>query len=391
MNPAVLNKEVQEYINAHLGEDISRILLRKSPFKNVSSRELAEQIEAKKSSEKKLPTWFNTERIYFPSKLSIEQTSSELTAQYKAGLIKGEKLIDVTGGFGVDSYFFSKNTRSVVHTEINSELSTIAKHNAKILGVSNITFIEGDGIEYLKDTPEVFDTIYIDPSRRVKSQKVFFLSECEPDVVANLDLLLSKSERIIIKTSPLLDIQSGLRELKNVSQIHIVSVRNDCKELLWIIDKDFSDEPEIKCVALTDHIQTFLFKPAEEKQLSIEAFSLPEKYLYEPDVALLKAGSFKLISKRFDLKKLSPNTHLYTSDFLKDDFLGRKFKVILSQTYKDFIRSKNITKANIISRNFPLSPAEIKKKHKLEDGGNHYLIFTKGPSEQLITIHAHRI
>jgi len=383
---------VQQFINEHLGDDITRILLKKSPFVTISSRELAEQIDSKKRSEKKLPLWFNSENIYYPPKISIEQSSSELTANYKKDLAIGDKLLDLTGGFGVDSYYFSRKAGEVISCEQNAELSEIAKHNAAILKADNIRFVSSDSIDYLQHTEEAFDTIFADPSRRIKNSKVFMLKDCEPDVVKNGDLLLSKAKRIIIKTSPLLDISSGLRELSHVSEIHVISVKNDCKELLWVIDRDHATEPEIHSAVLSeDGTQTFSFKLTEERSTIIETYSAPLQYIYEPDVALLKAGCFKLITARFAVKKLHSNTHLYTSAEYIEDFPGRVFEVVTCLDYKNFIKTGFPDKANIITRNFPLVPEEIKKKHHIGDGGLNYLLFTTGPSNQLLVIQAQRM
>ncbi|MGV3509989.1 MAG: RsmD family RNA methyltransferase, partial [Sphingobacteriaceae bacterium] len=226
MNKNIFNPRVQQFLSEHLKADVHKVALKKSPFEDVSSRELAEQLDSKQRAEKKLPLWFNTPGILFPPKLSLEQSSSELTAQYKSILVKGEKLIDLTGGFGVDAFFFSKVTKEVIHCEQNAELSQLVAHNLQLLGADNIRYINTDSIEYLRNTEERFDTIYIDPSRRIQTKKVFLLKDTEPDVVKNLPLLLSKASRIIIKTSPLFDIQSGLKELQHVSAIHVVSVKN---------------------------------------------------------------------------------------------------------------------------------------------------------------------
>ena len=203
MNPEILNPEVQEFINANLREDITRILLKKSPFENVTSKELAGQIESKVRCEKKLPTWFNSPGIYYPPRISIEQASSEETARYKSASLRGDNIIDLTGGFGVDSFYFAKEASNVIHCESNKELSEIAAHNASVLGITNIRFIQADGMAYLRETHEEFDTIYVDPSRRVNSRKVFRLADCEPDVASNLDLLRKKASRVLLKTSPL--------------------------------------------------------------------------------------------------------------------------------------------------------------------------------------------
>ena len=393
MNQAILNTEIQNYISENLGTESSRILFGKSPFKEVSTKELVEQIESKRRSEKKLPLWFNTNGIYFPKKLAIEQASSEITAKYKADLIIGKIVVDATGGLGIDSYYFSLKAGEVYHCEINTELSAIAKNNAEVLGANNISFISGDGLNYILSANQIVDTIYIDPSRRVNAQKVFMLKDCEPDLPANLDGLLDRSLRIILKTSPLLDLQSGLKELRNVKEIHIVSVKNDCKEMLWVIEKDFTEaEPIIICAALDEkNRQVYTFKLSDERSFNIDRFSAPLKYIYEPDVALLKAGCFKLISRDFGVLKLHQHTHLYTSDLFKTDFIGRKFSLIESRDYTDFIKKNDVKKANIISRNFPLQPHALKKKHKILDGGNDYLLFTTGSENQLLVLHCRRL
>ena len=389
MNTNIFNPEVQKFLQEYLKDDVNRIALSKSPFAEVSSRELAEQLDGKQRTQKKLPLWHDTPGIIFPAKLSIEQSSSELTAEYKSGLARGDKLIDLTGGFGVDTFFFSKKLKKVIHCEENTELSEIAKHNLSVLGANNISFINSDSIEYLKSTSETFDTIYADPSRRIQSKKVFLLRDTEPDVVSNLPLLLSRASRIIIKTSPLFDIQSGLRELSNVSEVHVISIKNDCKELLWVIDKGFTGEAQIICTAIGQSAErTFGFKFSDERNLVLDSHAAPRNYLYEPDVALLKAGGFKNIAFRFEMEKLQQNTHLYTSDNLIQNFIGKTFKVNAVQDYKSFIKGNQVKKANVISRNFPHSPEMLKKKHKITDGGEDFFIFTTVFPDKLQVIYA---
>ena len=199
MNRHILEKSVQDFLNDHLESDLSRIALSKSPFENVSSRELAEQLDGRKRAKKKLALWYQNPSIFYPPKLSMEQCSSELTALYKSQLIRGNAVIDLTGGFGVDAYYFSNKAKKVLHVEQNEELSTIAQHNAGILGATNIQFKHAESLEFLKNTTETFDTIYIDPSRRIESKKVFLLRHTEPDVVENLPFFFSKAPRLIIK------------------------------------------------------------------------------------------------------------------------------------------------------------------------------------------------
>lgn len=390
MNKNIFDPRVQQFLAEHITGDIHRIALSKSPFENISSRELAEQLDSRQRAEKKLPLWYNTPGIIFPPKLSIEQSSSELTAAYKSELIKGNKIIDLTGGFGVDTFFFSKKAKEVVHCEKSRELSILAGHNLSILGAENIRFINADSIEFLKETEEMFDTLYIDPSRRIESKKVFLLKDTEPDVVTNLSLFLTKASRVIIKTSPLFDIQSGLNELSQVSAVHVVSVKNDCKELLWVIDKGFVGEAEIISTAIsTSGQKSFRFKISGEKSLSIDSYSVPLKYLYEPDVALLKAGCFKSITQTFPVLKLHQHSHLYTSENFVADFPGKVFNINAVSDYKQFIKENKLKKANVISRNFPHSPDELKKKHKISDGGPEYLIFTTVFPNNLQVIQAH--
>lgn len=391
MNKRILHSEVQKFIKEHLQDDIHSIILKKSPFEEISSKELAEQIDSKKRCESKLPIWFNTEDIYYPAKLSIEQASSEIAAKYKASLIQGNSIIDLTGGFGVDSHFFALKADFVTHCELNQELSEISKHNSEVLGVK-INYVNANGIDYLRDSNETFSTIYIDPSRRVESKKVFLLKDCEPDVISNLKLLSEHSDRIIIKTAPLLDIQSAIRELKKISEIHVISIKNECKELLIIIDKDNANEdPLITCVLLGNQENKYNFKLSEEKNYNISNYSEPLEYLYEPDTALLKAGCFKLICRDFKLEKLHQHTHLYTSKELINEFPGRKFKIKKLWTFGQFSKENEIKKANIICRNFGLSPEEIKKKLKIKDGGYDYLLFCTGLNNELLVINCERI
>ncbi|MXV50262.1 hypothetical protein GS399_04705 [Pedobacter sp. HMF7647] len=389
MNGAILNKEVQDFIREKQDENPSLIALAKSPFPDVTSRELAEQIDSRKRCERKLPLWFNTPEIYYPPKLGLEQASSEQTALFKASLVTGKTMIDLTGGFGVDDYYFSKKFEKVIHCERNEELSAIAKHNAVALKADNLEFINSaNSLERFSQINGRFDVVYIDPSRRVKSQKVFKLADCEPDVPSNFDLLLDKSEKIIIKTSPLLDIQAGLKELRHVSQVYVISIKNDCKELLWIIDKTFNKEAEIIAVALADTPNSFSFHISKEKAAILSGYTKPGDYLYDPDVALLKAGAFKSIAIHYQLQKLDQHTHIYTSNKLDETFIGRIFKVEEVIDYKNF--TKSVTRANVIARNFPASVDELKKKFRITDGGSEYLYFTTAQSRHVI-IRASRI
>lgn len=383
MNRNILDKEVQQFINSNLLTDVNKVALAKPMFATVSSAELAGQIAAKKKSKNKLPTWFNTADIYYPALLSIEQTSSETTAKYKSTLIIGKSLIDLTAGFGVDSYFFSKKIDEVFSCEINTELAEITTHNTKILGANNLSVIAGDGLAFLKNTNKNFDTIYIDPARRSNSNKVFKLKDCTPNVTENIDFFLNKAQRIIIKTAPLLDISAGLSELKNVSEIHIVSVKNECKELLWVIDKNFKEETKIVCATLNEKDKIFQFTVNDLQLQTQIAQSEPNGYLYEPDVALLKSGAFNLIAERFDLKKLHQQSQLYFSDEVKTDFLGRIFEIKSLLSLNELKKEKEL-KGNVIVRNFPEKAENLVKKYKIESSHDDFLIFTQTSKGYLV-------
>ncbi|MBR9757758.1 MAG: class I SAM-dependent methyltransferase [Algicola sp.] len=388
MNKAILNTSVQAFIQNHLNAQITDLALKGSPFSAIDIKDLIEQIEAKKRCESKLPTWFNTTNIYYPNKLNIEQTSSEITAKYKSKLMTGNTLIDLTGGFGVDAYYFSKQFKTVTHCEINSELSQMVSHNFKALKTTNIDTVLGDGLNYLKTAQRTFDWIYVDPSRRHDTKgKVFFLKDCLPNIPQHLNTLFNHTNSVMVKTSPLLDISIGLEELNHVKDIHIIAVNNEVKELLWVLEKAYTKAPSIKTVNLTKtKQQEFSFKLDDEASAKPN-LGLPLAYLYEPNAAILKSGAFKLISEAFNVFKLHQHTHLYSSDTVID-FPGRTFKITAVLPYnKKALKKVGLVKANITTRHFPESVQHIRKKFNIKDGGELYLFFTTNlNNERMILI-----
>jgi len=391
LNEAVLHKEVQQFINNHLKSDLSKLILKGSPFKDVKIQELAVQIQAKSKSRDKLPTWFLTNNIYYPKSLSIEQTSSEPTAQYKASLINGDKLIDLTGGFGVDSYFFAKKFQSVIHCEIDTELSKIVTHNFMQLELENIACFNTNGIDELSESKSSYDWIFIDPSRRdALKTKVFKLEDCLPDVGKHLDLFLERSDNVMIKLSPLLDISLTINDLKFVKEIHVVAVKNEVKELLILIQKGYEGPSKIKTINMVAAGQQ-TFEGYFPSNAGVE-FSAPKKYLYEPNAALLKSGLFNEISSEIKVSKLHSNSHLYTSDDLVH-FPGRSFAILSVFKYNKKLLKRNFKgkNANITTRNFHDSVAEIRKKTGIKEGGNDYLFFTTDIEDNSIVIHCKKV
>ncbi|MGB1039597.1 MAG: class I SAM-dependent methyltransferase [Flavobacteriales bacterium] len=393
MNKALLHKDIQEFVSVNLRIDINTLLLKKSVFESVTNKELAEQILAKSKAKTKLPTWFNTENIFYPSKISVEQTSSEVTAKYKASFISGKNLIDLTGGFGVDDFYFSEVFDNMIHCELNEELSEITQHNFQNLGVDNCDFYRGNGLEFLANSKEQFDWIYLDPSRRSEIKgKVFLMKDCLPNVPENLDFLFEKTSNIMMKTSPLVDLSKGLSELCQVKEIHVVAVKNEVKELLWILEKNFDEEVLIKTINLIgEEKQEFEFKLSSEKS-SESQYSLPLSYLYEPNSAILKSGGFNQVGIQHRLTKLHQHSHLYTSENLID-FPGRRFSITETLEYhpKSLKKKFSGTKANITIRNFPIKVEELRKSLKIKDGGEVYLFFTTNSENNKIVLVCERV
>lgn len=389
MNINILNIKVQEFINNNLNSDISKLLLKKAFFETISNHELIEQIEAKKKSEKKLPSWFNTKKIYYPNKLNIEQTSSEISAKYKASLISGNSIIDITGGLGIDSYYFSKQFKKVTHCEINTKLSHLVAYNYKQLEVSNIKTINQDGIQFLKTSNKNFDWIYIDPSRRHdRKGKVFYLNDCLPNVPDNLHTLFKHSKNILIKVSPMLDITVAINELQFVKTIHIIAIKNEVKELLFHLEEGFTKEIKIETININQNSsQKFDFTLNEETN-ALSNYGDVINYLYEPNSAILKSGAFNLVSQKLKLKKLHKHSHLYTSKVLVN-FPGRVFKInnVIPYDKKTILKAIDNIKINISTRNFPENPQQLKTKFKFKDGGDIYVFFTtQGSKEKIVLI-----
>ena len=386
MNLNLLQVEVQQFINENTNADLVKLAFAKNPFPEIIWSEVISQIAARSKAANKLPTWYRAERILYPSKVSVEQTSSEQTAKYKADLVSGNTLADLTGGFGVDSYFFSKTVSTVFHCEQNSDLSKITAHNFEQLNVSNITCITGDSLRFLESNKNLVDWIYIDPSRRNdENNRVFLLTDCEPNVPELLTTYLKYSNRILIKVAPLLDISSATAELNYVKCIHIVAINNEVKELLFEIENGFKGKIEIKTVNLkSDVSETFNFILGNERASHL---SLPLKYLYEPNAAIMKSGGFDDIGIAYDLYKLHQHTHLYTSNNLRSDFPGRIFELKYQMLYgKSDMKALQNTKANVTTRNFPDKVQDIRKKWKINDGGDSYIFFTTNKDEQKIAL-----
>lgn len=373
-----LSNEQITFIQQHLQAAPTSLLLKYGKEKEF----LIGQIESRQKARHKLPTWYTEPHLVFPSAVSVEQSSSELTGHYKASLVAGTHLIDATGGMGIDSYFFSQRCESVTYVEQNEKLVQLAQHNFEVLKAGNIRCIQGNSIDFLRQLEGKTDWIYVDPARRAAdNRRVVGLKDCEPDVVEHLPLLLQKAKHILIKASPLLDIKQTIIDLPFITTVHVVAVENECKELLFKIEQgeSLSKGFFIKTINFKNDgsRQVFDFQWKEEATMAV-SLSDPQRYVYEPNVAILKAGAFKTIAKTFQLMKIAPHSHLYTSENLKSDFPGRIFEVqaIVKADSKALAPYLPDGKANLTVRNFPTTTDELRKKLKLKDGGDVYLLAT---------------
>ena len=392
----LLSKEIQSFIEEHQGDDPNDLRLKYKTIFDIPAALVIDQISARKKAKDKLPTWYNHSRIIYPPSLNLEQSSSEKTALQKTkllkevmGVVRQSRLLDLTGGLGIDGFFFSQICKELHFVEPNHNLLKIAKHNHYELGITNIIYHHSTAEDFLNLLPNTvnFDAIYIDPSRRSMGQKVFSLSQCEPDVIKLQDKLWQLTDNLIIKTSPLLDIKLGLKELLHVKTVNVISVDNECKEVLFYCEKHFASEPTIDAINLADKDSTFPFSFSEEEKSQV-SYSDPLLYLYEPNASLLKSGAFKTIATRFHMHKLHPNTHLYTSGQLITNFPGKVFQIESAVKWDD----KNLmsffegSKANILTRNYPLSVDALRKKTRLKEGGKKFLIGCSGVRKKFLLI-----
>ncbi len=369
----LLDQSIQEFIHHNLNANVQELAFQKVKYPEWPFEKVLDQIQSRQKAKKKLPTWYSNAEVLFPPPISMEQCSSERTANYKASLVKGESVLDLTGGFGIDTAFISKQFSSATYVEQNEWLSALASHNfralsldVKVVTTKAEAFLIGDNR---------FDLIYIDPARRSNlNQKVIRLEDYSPNVLDLLPEIVNKSERFMIKVSPMFDIKLGLEQLKYLDEVHVVAVKNEVKELLFIGSHNVINSPKIVAVNLDSEQPILEFSYAEEEGLQLDLGKL-ESYLYEPNAAIIKSGAYKKVSIQYGLKKLHPNTHLYTSDNFISAFPGRVFRV-QNEIKPNRKEVKNLIpslKANLTIRNYPMSVNELRKKIGLKEGGEQFL------------------
>lgn len=377
------------FIREHRPDDIRTLALQAQRYPSVDMPAAITQIAGWQAAKKKLPSWARTEGILYPARLSLEQCSSEITARYKAEVIaksggSRHTLTDLTGGFGIDCAFLSSSFRQVTYVERKEALCEIASHNFPLLNLKHISVCHEDSVRHLRKMQPV-DWIFIDPTRRDShGGKTVATGDCEPDVSALEDLLLEKARHVLIKLSPMLDLTLALNDLKYVKEVHVVSVDNECKELLLVSGQRENlpaEDIPVCCVNLTNASPTrsLTFTRQQEKDSACRFSPTLKSYLYEPNASILKAGAFRILSCLYKVEKLHPNSHLYTSDRFIPGFPGRKFRItgycsLHKKEMKEMLGTEK--KANLTVRNFPTGVAELRKRLKLSEGGGTYLFAT---------------
>ena len=419
-----MNQATQDFIRQHQDDDVRQLAFLGSKYPEVDMPFALDQIRGRKMARVKLPRWASIDGIIYPPHISMEQCSSEQTALYKAEL--AERLLnqqkikicefttkdtvapkfaknegtcenqgkvgfaDLTGGFGVDfSYIAERLGVRAMYVERQEHLCEKAKENFLRLGLANAEVKNGDGIEVLH-TLEHLSLIFIDPARRDDAgNKVVSLKDCTPDVTILQEEMLSKADYVVIKLSPMLDWHHAVNELSHVREVHIISVNNECKELLLVLSARNMGNLRIYCI---NDAQSFVCDESdmETSSVKIAPSALDEmQYLYEPNASLMKAGCFGVLSERYDARMLSKNSHLFVSREPIEAFPGRSFRIIAVSSFnkKELKRHlSGITKANIATRNFPLSVAELRKRLKLKDGGETYIFATTLSDESHVLV-----
>lgn len=388
----MISLELQQFLIHHQEDDLDQLAFHAAKYPGVDIPFVLQQLKGRRIALQKIPTWASCPQVVFPRQISMEQSSSELTAKFKASLCKGQILLDLTGGLGVDFYFMAQNFSRAIYVEQQSELQQIAEHNFEVMGLDHAETICQDGVDYLQDLAFQVDTIFIDPARRSHSgQRTVLLQDCTPDLIHIDHLLTDKSAETLIKLSPMLDIASTISALNKVSDVYVLAVQNEVKELLL---RKTQNQPPRQCIHALNFLKNgsehhFSFQLVEESTAIAPLADSLKKYLYEPNAALLKAGAYKIVAERFSFEKLHANSHLYTSNDHLFGFPGRVFEVLDTFSFaKSELKRLHglVSKANISVRNFPLDVDSLRKKLKLGDGGEYYLFATTLKENQRVLV-----
>lgn len=385
----LLTEEEHSLVMANLGSDPALLALKLHGKKHIDGQKIVQQVLARRKAKAKLPDWYSSERLFFPPPVSVEQASSQATARYKASLTAGNHLADLTAGMGVDAFYFSKRFKKVTGYETDTALASITAYNLAVLGALNVEIRNKSGED---PGPEKADCIFIDPSRRdARKRKVAAFEDSSPNILELLPRLARLTSEIIIKSSPLVDIDLAISQLQWVSEVHVQGYQKECKELVFILKPYLPRQnPLIHAVLIDDEgvpaaKQVFT---RQQEAGSAASYGEPAGYLYEPHPAFMKAGGFRLIGEEYGLTKIAANSHLYSSQKLHPDFPGRAFRIegvtdASRFSPKSWLQEE---KANLTLRNFPSNPDDLRKKWRLKEGGQDYLFATTLASDRKVVI-----
>ena len=419
-----VNEATWQFVDEHLKDDVRQLALKKSKYTEIDFEFALQQIQGRQKTRDKLPTIGSIPRFVFPPSLALEQCSSEVTARYKSSIIHnffygelernvstvnlpdtccpdvpwrvsaenvpscGKTMADLTGGFGIDTLFLSPSFETCHYVEPQQQLCDILSHNLQLLKKDNVR-VHQETMEHFIENMDAVDLLYLDPSRRdTTGRRVVGMEDCVPNILLYKDLLLKKARRVLLKLSPMLDLKRSLAQLPQTSEVHVLAVNGECKELLLMMEKEPAVPVRYYAVNFVkEQMLSFVFTADEEEQALPEFTAGVDAYLYEPNAAIMKAGAFKCVANRFKLKKLHPHSHLYTSDRFMPDFPGRVFQVREFIPYHEARKVwKNLRKANVAVRNFPLTVDQLKKNLKLADGGEVYVFATTFENGQKVLI-----
>ena len=395
------NEATIQFVREHRQEDVRTLALKAGRNSDIDLPWALDQIQGWQTARRKLPSWSAIDGIIYPPHLSMEQCSSEQTARYKSGIVVSlsegshETLVDLTGGFGVDFAFMARGCQRAIYVERQEHLCTAASHNFELLGLSHATVINKDAESVLDEftTDPASTLLFLDPARRdSNSARTYAIADCTPNVLELLPKLFKAAHHILIKLSPMLDWHKAVSDLgSRVAEVHIVSVANECKELLMLLEADHEGEPAVHCV--NDEQRLIIIASQNDVPLSV-ADSSDAAFLYEPNASVMKAGCFGVLTQRYPIKAIAADSHLFVSDEKIKDFPGRSFRVDTITTTNKKEQSQaltGITRANVATRNFPISAQQLQQRLRLKDGGDTYIFGTTDAMGKHLLYICHKI
>ncbi len=396
-----MNDETIRFVREHREDDVKALALKAKRDEGIDLTWALDQIQGWQTAWRKLPSWAAIDGIIYPPHLSMEQCSSEVTALYKCAIVDSlpsgshEMLIDLTGGFGVDFAFMARQARQAVYVELQEHLCETARHNFDLLGLYHATVIHSEAADVLRDAATVpaSTLIYMDPARRdSNSARTYAIADCSPNVLDLLPTLFKAADHVLIKLSPMLDWHKAIADLGNrVAQVHIVSTGNECKELLLLLSAGHDSEPTIHCI---NDDQSLVFTPSRDARPLLIADDGHAAYLYEPNASVMKAGCFDVLTGRYPVKALAADSHLFVSDDAIRDFPGRGFAIdaVTTMNKKEVARAlAGVTRANVATRNFPMTAQQLRQRLRLKDGGDCYIFGTTTAAGQRMLYLCHKL